>query len=107
MRSFLLVFLLFQNSVLDVNFFELLSIESVFKSFGKVVLVGFEGVQIPSLSNLELCHSFILLDQNSCINNSNTFLCCGCFGVFGILGNFVTFSDLEELLEISDFFRLS
>ena len=74
MLSFLLIFLLVQNSILNVDFFELFSIESVFKSFSKVILVGLEGVEIPSFSNLELCDSFVFLDKNGCINNQILFL---------------------------------
>ena len=63
-----LVFL--DNSVLDENLFELVAVEIGFKSLGEVILVGFEGVQISSSSDLELGDSLVLLDKDGWINIS-------------------------------------
>ena len=100
-RSFLL--LLGDNSLLDFNLFKLVSIKTVGKSLGKILLFGFESVQIFSFSDLELGDSFVLLDEDGYANRRSTF-----FGDFlSVLGSFVTLGDFQELLEFGDFFRLN
>ena len=99
-KSFLL--LLGDNSLLDFNLVELVAVEAVGKSLGKVLLVGFEGVQILAFSDLELCDPLVLLDEHSWVMDECTFL----GGFLCVFGGFVALSDFQELLEFGDFSRL-
>lgn len=62
------------NSLFDLNLFELVAVETVGESLGEVLLVGFEGVQILAFSDLELGDSFVLLDEDGLVNEDVLFL---------------------------------
>ena len=48
----------------------MVAVEVGLQSLGKVVLVGFESVEISASSDLELGDSLVFLDQHSCVINS-------------------------------------
>jgi hypothetical protein len=53
---------LLDESVFDLDFLELVTIEIFLDSFSYIILVGFESVEIFASSDFKLGDSFVLLD---------------------------------------------